>query len=93
MSRGHGRIVHCNRRRIHNFVTNPAEAARIQAEKEKAEDKEFAKAGFKPMQVKGKEKYCEVYHNAGSRLGKEMQCFSAEQVRAKLEAQASAKKR
>ena len=72
---------------------DPVEAARIQAEKEKAEDREFSKAGYKPTTVKGQKKYCEVYDISGSRVSKKTQCFSAEQVRAKMAAQAEAQKR
>ncbi len=71
---------------------DPVEAARLEAEKEKAQDREFTKAGFKPRTIKGKKKYCEVIENTGTRIGAETQCYSAEQVRAILAAQASADK-
>jgi hypothetical protein len=68
---------------------DPVEAARLQAEKDKAEGREFTKAGFKPKTINGKKKWCESIGTSGSRIGKQTQCYSPEQVRAIL-AKASA---
>jgi hypothetical protein len=65
-------------------AVDPVEAARLQAEKEKAEEREFTRAGFKPRTVSGKKKYCESIGTSGSRIGKQTQCYSPEQVRAIL---------
>jgi hypothetical protein len=65
-------------------AVDPVEAARLQAEKEKAEEREFTKAGFKPKTVNGKKKFCESIGTSGSRIGKQTQCYSPEQVRAIL---------
>jgi hypothetical protein len=70
---------------------DPVEAARLEAEKEKAQDREFTKAGFKPRVVNGKKKYCESIGTSGSRIGKQTQCYSPEQVRAMLAAEPSDK--
>ena len=71
--------------------TDPVEAARLEAEKEKAQDREFTKAGFKPRVVNGKKRYCESIGTSGSRIGKQTQCYSPEQVRAMLAAEPSDK--
>lgn len=65
-------------------AVDPVEAARLQAEKDKAEEREFTRAGFKPKTVNGKKKYCESIGTSGSRIGKQTQCYSPEQVRAIL---------
>ncbi|HSD75667.1 MAG TPA: hypothetical protein VLB75_12935 [Steroidobacteraceae bacterium] len=70
---------------------DPVEAARLEAEKEKAQDREFTKAGFKPRVVNGKKKYCESIGTSGSRIGKQTQCYSPEQVRAMLATEPSDK--
>lgn len=69
---------------------DPVEAARLEAERELAENREFTKAGFKPKVVKGKKKYCQVIETSGTRIGKQTQCYSPEQVRAKIAAQETA---
>ena len=69
---------------------DPVEAARLQAEQELAEDREFTKAGYKPKVVKGKKKYCQVVENSGTRIGKQTQCYSPEQVRAMIAAKEAA---
>lgn len=72
---------------------DPAEAAKAQAEKEKAEAREFAKAGYKATTIGGETKFCEVYNNSGSRLGRKLQCYSADQVRARMASQSGSQKR
>ena len=69
---------------------DPVEAARLEAERELAEDREFTKAGYKPKVVKGKKKYCQVVQNSGTRIGKQTQCYSPEQVRAMIAAREAA---
>jgi hypothetical protein len=71
---------------VEEAPVDPVEAARLEAEKEKAQDREFIKAGFKPRMVNGKKKYCESIGTSGSRIGKQTQCYSPEQVRAMLAA-------
>jgi hypothetical protein len=62
----------------------PIEPAKLTEEEEKAQDREFARAGFKPKVTAGKKKYCESIGTSGSRIGKQTQCYSPEQVRAIL---------
>ena len=62
----------------------PIEPAQLTEEEEKAQDREFARAGFKPKVTNGKKKYCESIGTSGSRIGKQTQCYSPEQVRAIL---------
>jgi hypothetical protein len=70
----------------------PAESARLEAEKEEVEEHEFVKAGFKPKTVKGERKYCESAASTGSRIGRATtQCYSPAQVRSILAARSADK--